>query len=116
MIRPVKFRLRWLVASLVADCASRARGVLATESHEKLDPNLGAGREITICELVILIAKLTGFKGEIAWDASKPDGQPRRCLDVSRAEREFSFRATTDFETGLKRTIEWYRGELTHGR
>jgi GDP-L-fucose synthase len=78
--------------------------------------NLGAGREITIRELVTLIAKLTGFKGEIAWDASKPDGQPRRCLDVSRAEREFNFRATTDFETGLKRTIEWYRGEQTHGR
>jgi GDP-L-fucose synthase len=78
--------------------------------------NLGAGREITIRELVTLIARLTGFKGEIAWDASKPDGQPRRCLDVSRAEREFGFRATTDFETGLNRTIKWYRREPTPGQ
>jgi len=99
----------------VEDCARAI--VLATENYDKPEPvNLGAGREITIRELVTLIAKLTGFKGEIAWDASKPDGQPRRCLDVSRAEREFSFRATTDFETGLKQTIEWYRGEQTHGR
>jgi GDP-L-fucose synthase len=99
----------------VEDCARAI--VLATENYDKPEPvNLGAGREITIRELVTMIAKLTGFKGEIAWDASKPDGQPRRCLDVSRAEREFSFRATTDFETGLKRTIEWYRGELTQGR
>lgn len=99
----------------VEDCARAI--VLATENYDKPEPvNLGAGREITIRELVTLIARLTGFKGEIAWDASKPDGQPRRCLDVSRAEREFSFRAITDFETGLKRTIEWYRSELTHGR
>jgi GDP-L-fucose synthase len=99
----------------VEDCARAI--VLATENYDQADPvNLGAGREITIRELVTLIARLTGFSGEIAWDASKPDGQPRRCLDVSRAEREFSFRASTDFETGLKRTIEWYRGELARGR
>ena len=98
----------------VEDCARAI--VLATENYDKPEPvNLGAGREITIRELVTLIARLTGFKGEIGWDSSKPDGQPRRCLDVSRAEREFSFHATTDFETGLNRTIEWYRGELTHG-
>ena len=96
----------------VEDCARAI--VLATENYNKPDPvNLGAGREITIRELVRLIAKLTGFKGEIAWDASKPDGQPRRCLDVSRAEREFNFRASTDFETGLNRTIEWYRADGT---
>ncbi len=95
----------------VEDCARAI--VLATENYDKPEPvNLGAGREITIRELVTLIARLTGFKGEIAWDASKPDGQPRRYLDVSRAEREFSFRAATDFETGLNRTIEWYRREL----
>jgi len=92
----------------VDDCALGI--VLATERYEKSDPvNLGAGREITIKDLVTLIAELTGFKGQIRWDASKPDGQPRRCLDVSRAEREFGFRADTSFEDGLRRTIEWYR-------
>jgi GDP-L-fucose synthase len=94
----------------VEDCARAI--VLATENYDQPEPvNLGAGREITIRDLVTLIARLTGFKGEIGWDASKPDGQPRRCLDVSRAEREFGFRATTDFETGLNRTIEWYRAD-----
>src|SRR5580704_5531471 len=94
----------------VEDCARAL--VLATERYDKPDPvNLGAGAEITLRDLVALIARLTGFKGEVVWDASKPDGQPRRCLDVSRAEREFGFRATTEFETGLRRTIEWYRRE-----
>ena len=98
----------------VDDCARAI--VLATERYDKAAPvNLGAGREIKIRELVALIARLTGFEGEIVWDASKPDGQPRRCLDVSRAEREFGFRATTDFETGLKQTIEWYREQLKSG-
>lgn len=84
--------------------------VLATELYNKPDPvNIGAGMEITIAELVALIAKLTGFKGEIKWDASKPDGQPRRMLDTSRAETEFGFRARTNFEEGLKKTIEGYR-------
>jgi GDP-L-fucose synthase len=92
----------------VQDCA---RGiVLATRHYDQALPvNLGAGHEIKIRELAQLIAGLTGFKGEIIWDATKPDGQPRRVLDVSRAEREFGFRATTPFEAGLKRTIEWYR-------
>lgn len=83
--------------------------VLATEKYNKSDPvNLGAGFEISIKDLVELICELTGFDGEVEWDTSKPDGQPRRCLDVSRAEREFGFRASTDFREGLKRTIEWY--------
>jgi GDP-L-fucose synthase len=92
----------------VEDCA---RGiVMATEKYDQPEPvNLGAGMEIKIKDLVHLIAELTGFEGKIVWDSSKPDGQPRRCLDVSRAERELGFRATTDFRTGLKRTIEWYR-------
>ena len=71
--------------------------------------NLGAGREISIRELVSLIAGLTGFKGEIRWDTSKPDGQPRRCLDTSRAKEEFGFEAEVSFEEGLKRSIEWYQ-------
>lgn len=88
-----------------------AEGIaLATEKYEKPEPvNLGAGFEISIKELVQLIAKLTGFKGEIIWDSTKPDGQPRRCLDVARAEKEFGFRAGTGFEEGLRNTIEWYR-------
>lgn len=83
--------------------------ILATERYNKADPvNIGAGFEITIKDLVELIAKLTGFKGKITWDTSKPDGQPRRMLDVSRAEKEFGFRAKTTFKEGLKKTIEWY--------
>ncbi len=87
-----------------------AEGILlAAEKYEKSDPvNLGSGMEISIRNLVQLIAKLMEFRGEIRWDSSKPDGQPRRCLDVSRAEKEFGFRARTDFESGLRRTIEWY--------
>jgi nucleoside-diphosphate-sugar epimerase len=71
--------------------------------------NIGAGNEISIKKLVEIIANYTGFKGKIHWDTSKPDGQPRRGLDVSRAESEFGFRASTSFEDGLKRTIEWYQ-------
>ncbi len=87
-----------------------AEGILlATEKYNKPDPvNLGSGMEITIRDLVNLIAELTGYDGKITWDTSKPDGQPRRCLDVSRAEREFGFKAKTDFREGLKRTIKWY--------
>jgi len=90
-----------------------AEGIaLAAERYDRPDPvNLGAGFEITIRDLATLIADLTGFTGEIVWDTTKPDGQPRRCLDVSRAEREFGFRAKTGFEDGLRTTIEWYRNE-----
>jgi nucleoside-diphosphate-sugar epimerase len=89
-----------------------ARGiVLATERYDGADPvNLGVGHEIRIRELVELIARLTGFDGEIRWDVSKPDGQPRRALDTSRARDAFGFEATTSFEHGLRRTIDWYRG------
>jgi GDP-L-fucose synthase len=84
--------------------------ILASERYEKSDPvNLGAGFEISIRDLIELIAKLTGFTGRIDWDATKPDGQPRRMLDTSRAEAEFAFRARTGFEDGLRRTIDWYR-------
>ncbi|MDI6820686.1 MAG: GDP-L-fucose synthase [Patescibacteria group bacterium] len=83
--------------------------ILATENYNKEEPvNLGSGMEITIKDLVELICRLMDFKGEIRWDASKPDGQPRRCLDVSRAEKEFGFGAKTDFKEGLKKTIDWY--------
>jgi GDP-L-fucose synthase len=87
-----------------------ARGlVLAAEHYNKPDPvNLGSGMEITIRDLVVLINDLTGYHGEIHWDTTKPDGQPRRCLDVSRAKREFGFEATMPFWEGLKRTIAWY--------
>jgi GDP-L-fucose synthase len=96
----------------VEDCARAI--VLAAARYNKPDPvNIGSGREIKIRDLVELIAKLTGFRGEIAWDPNKPDGQPRRRLDVTRAKREFGFCSTTDFEAGLKRTIERYR---THDR
>lgn len=90
-----------------------AEGIaLAAERYDRPDPvNLGAGFEITIRDLATLIADLTGFTGEIVWDTTKPDGQPRRCLDVSRAEREFGFRAKTGFEDGLRATIEWYRNQ-----
>jgi len=83
--------------------------ILATEKYNKSEPiNLGAGFEISIRDLVKLIAKLTGFKGKIIWDKTKPDGQPRRCLDTSRAEKDFCFKAKTPFEEGLRKTIEWY--------
>jgi GDP-L-fucose synthase len=94
----------------VADAARAI--VLAAERYNSPEPvNIGSGREITIKDLVTLIAELTGFTGQIVWDTSKPDGQPRRCLDTSRAEREFGFRATTDLREGLRKTIDWY---LTH--
>ena len=89
----------------------------AAERNARPDPvHLGAGIEITIRDLATLIADLTGFTGEIVWDTTKPDGQPRRCLDVSRAEREFGFRAKTSFEDGLKATVEWYRQAVREGR
>jgi GDP-L-fucose synthase len=83
--------------------------VLATERYDGAEPvNLGAGREITVRDLVELIARLTGFRGRVEFDASMPNGQPRRCLDTSRADEYFGFRARTDFETGLRQTIAWY--------
>lgn len=88
-----------------------AEGILlATEKYNKPDPvNIGAGFEIKINELVELISEFTGFDGDICWDNSKPDGQPRRCLVVSKAESEFGFKAKVKFEEGLKETIDWYR-------
>jgi len=83
--------------------------VLATERYNDSAPvNIGAGAEIRIKDLAELIARLTEFSGKIVWDATKPDGQPRRMLDVSRAERAFGFRARVPFEQGLRETIEWY--------
>ena len=83
--------------------------VLAAERYNGREPvNLGVGREISIRELAHLIAELTGFRGEIRWDASKPDGQPRRCLDTARAWEEFGFRAQTSLWDGLVETIDWY--------
>ncbi|MBT9151380.1 MAG: GDP-L-fucose synthase [candidate division WS2 bacterium] len=90
--------------------------ILATEKYNKPDPvNLGSGFEISIKELVELIAELAGFDGEIRWDTSKPDGQPKRCLDVSRAKEEFGFEAKVDFREGIRKTIEWYRTVLLSG-
>lgn len=88
-----------------------AEGILlATEKYNKSDPvNMGTDLEISIKDLAELIAKLVGFKGKIKWDISKPDGQPRRRLDTSKAEQEFGFKAKMDFEEGLKKTIEWYK-------
>ena len=91
----------------VDDCAEGI--VLATERYNKPDPiNLGAGREIKIKGLVETICKLMKFNGEIRWDSSKPDGQPRRMLDTRLAKKEFGFKASTNFKTGLKETINWY--------
>ena len=88
-----------------------AEGILlAAEHYDKPDPvNLGSAFEISIKDLLETIARMTGFGGKITWDTSKPNGQPRRKLDISRAEKEFKFRASTPFEEGLRRTINWYR-------
>jgi GDP-L-fucose synthase len=92
----------------VDDCAEAI--VAATERYDEPDPiNIGVGAEITIRELVTLIASVTGFTGEIRWDASKPDGQPRRALDTTRAASEIGFRAATLFEEGLRNTVAWFR-------
>ncbi len=87
-----------------------AEGILlAAEHYEGPEPvNLGSGTEITIRDLALLISELTGFRGEIEWDRSQPDGQPRRYLDTTRAEREFSFKAKTSLREGLRETISWY--------
>jgi GDP-L-fucose synthase len=84
--------------------------ILATENYNSSEPaNIGSGQEITIKELIEKIVTLIDFKGKIIWDKSKPNGQPRRCLDTQRAEKEFDFKSKTSFEEGLKNTIEWYR-------
>jgi GDP-L-fucose synthase len=92
----------------VEDCA---RGLVdSMEKYDSPEPmNLGSGREITIKDLTELVANLVGFEGKITWDSTKPDGQPRRCLDVSRAKQEIAFVAGTSLEDGLKKTIDWYR-------
>jgi GDP-L-fucose synthase len=92
----------------VGDCAEAI--MKATQEYDKKDPvNIGTGTEISIKELAEKIAELMGFKGEIIWDRTNPDGQPRRRLDTSKAKNEFGWYAKVDFEEGLKRTIEWYR-------
>ena len=95
-----------------------AEGILlAAERYNKPEPvNLGAGFEISIRDLVGLIARLTGFKGKIIWDKTKPDGQPRRTLDVSKAKKEFGFKAKTNLEEGLKKTIDWFVSTLPKTR
>ena len=95
----------------VDDCAEAI--VLAAERYDGREPvNVGTGREITIRELAQRVAALTGFDGDIEWDASKPDGQPRRCLDVSRAEKEFGFRARVPFDEALRATVEWHAEKI----
>jgi GDP-L-fucose synthase len=95
----------------IEDCAEAIIG--ATERYDKPEPiNLGSGQEISIRSLSEKIAGLTGFSGRIVWDTSQPNGQPRRCLTVDRAQHEFGFRARTSFDEGLKRTIDWYRYSL----
>jgi GDP-L-fucose synthase len=87
--------------------------ILATERYNKSDPvNIGTGKEIMVKELVPLLSRLTNFQGSIVWDITKPDGQPKRCLDVTRARLEIGFTAKTDFEEGLKKTVDWYLGTL----
>jgi len=91
--------------------------VLAAMRYDKPEPvNLGSSLEVNIRQLVEIIARKTGFSGAITWDTTKPDGQPRRKLDVSRAEREFGFRSEVDFDDGLTRTVEWYRKYGCPGR
>ena len=90
--------------------------VLAAEHYDDPEPvNLGSGQELSIKELVEVIAELTGFQGRLVWDPTKPDGQPRRCLDTTRAAHAFGFRARTPVREGLQRTIDWYRQHRTQG-
>jgi GDP-L-fucose synthase len=94
----------------VEDCADAI--AMAAEHYDRPDPvNLGAGFEISIRDLAELVAELTGFKGRLTFDRTKPDGQPRRSLDVTRAYNSFGFAATTDFRAGLTRTIDWYQAQ-----
>jgi GDP-L-fucose synthase len=92
----------------VEDCAEAL--VAATRLYDRSEPvNVGAGFEISIHDLALLVAELMGFQGQIGWDRTKPNGQPRRCLDVSRAKEAFGFEAKTDFRSGLEKTIRWFR-------
>lgn len=94
---------------LYVEDAARAI-LLATKHYDRAEPvNIGTHREITIRDLVLLIAELTGFEGEVRWDTSKPDGQPRRMLDTARAEKGFGFKAEVDLEEGLRKTIAWWK-------
>jgi GDP-L-fucose synthase len=96
----------------VEDCVEAL--LLAAERYDDPEPiNLGSGEEISIYDLATLTAEATGFEGKLVWDASKPNGQPRRRLDVSRAELRFGFRARTPLREGLRRTVEWYRHGLS---
>jgi GDP-L-fucose synthase len=98
----------------VEDCAEAI--VAATERYESPEPvNIGVGKEITIRDLVELIAGATDFAGEIRWDTSKPDGQPRRVLDTTKAAREFGFQASTSFEDGVRTTVDWFRDHVVVG-
>ncbi|HCX24570.1 MAG TPA: GDP-fucose synthetase, partial [Cytophagales bacterium] len=92
-----------------------AEGILlATEKYNKSEPvNIGAGFEISIKDLVAEIVKLTAYERKIVWDDSKPDGQPRRMLDTSKAKREFGFEARMDFKESLRKTVEWYESSLS---
>ena len=93
-----------------------ARGIAAAaDLYDKPDPvNLGSGQEITIRRLSEMIADLCGYHGQLRWNSSKPDGQPRRCLDTTRARREFNFQAATNLQTGLRETIQWYESQPQH--
>jgi len=92
----------------VEDAAEAFR--LALERYDGAEPvNIGSGAEISICDLALLVSELTGFRGRVVWDASKPNGQPRRTLDITAARERFGFEATTDLRSGLERTIQWYR-------
>jgi len=95
-----------------------AEGILlASERYDGSEPvNIGSGMEISIRNLVKKIAKLSGFQGSVTWDITKPDGQPRRCLDITRAKELFGFRAKTSFEDGLQRTLEWFVNHRSEGR
>ena len=91
--------------------------VLAMEEYDSPEPmNLGNGQEITIRQAIETIAELAGFTGKITWDSSKPDGQPRRCLDVERARREIGFVARTNFRDGLHKTIDWFIAHRNEAR
>jgi GDP-L-fucose synthase len=96
----------------VEDCAEAI--LLATENYNESDPvNIGTGQEISIKDLIHLIAELTGYHGRIVWDTTKPNGQPRRCLSTDRAKEQFGFVAKTDFREGLRQTIAWYLSTRT---